>query len=181
MQEIAEAAGLGRRTLFRHFDSRDVLIAEALSSALDWYDVRVQKMAESDEPFESWLLELVSRIHDLHRSAGRGLWQLAASDDHDFGHEIAAVNRRRRTKRRAATGDIADSAWRRAGGIGTCPAVVHDACALTISSFATHSMINDYGRDAQAVALCTAAMLGALIRTEVVARVRNSDRGKKRN
>lgn len=170
MEDIAEAARMGRRTMFRYFSSHEELIAAALSSALDWYDQQIAEVTRADQPLETWLTQLVTRLHNIHRAAGRGLWQLAAADDADLPPRLAAVNKRRRNERRLTTQAIAASAWKRAGGRGSCPPIVTDACALTVSSFATHSMLDDYGRDPASVARCTAALLAALLRTEVADR-----------
>ena len=166
MEEIADAAGVGRRTLFRHFDSRDALIAEAVASALDWYDRRVDEAVHDEAPLETWLAGLVTRIHDYHRASGRGLWQMAASDDDDLSPEMAAVNRRRRKERQSTTEAIAAEAWQRAGGRGDTPAVITNACALTISSFTTHSML-DYDVDTETLAFTTARLLSSLLSAEV--------------
>lgn len=166
MEEIADAAGIARRTLFRHVDRRDVLIADALTSSLDWYESAVIESAAADAPFEEWLEALLLSIHRLHQKAGRGLWQLAAASDDDLPEPVRAVNRRRRARRRQVTKAIAATAWERARGVGPCPPILVEACALTISSFATRSMIDDLGRDARSVAHTSAAMLSALIREQ---------------
>ncbi len=167
MDEIAEAAGLGRRTLFRHFENRDELVAAALASALDWYGAQLDRVTTSDQPLDEWLRDLVARVHEIHGHAGRGLWEIAASDEGQLSAQLAVVNQRRRNERRNVTQAIARAAWRRAGGTGRCPEIIADACALTISSFVTHSMMNDYEREPQAVVRCTVALLSALLRTEV--------------
>lgn len=168
MEEIADAARVGRRTLFRHFESRDALIAEAVASALDWYDRRVDEAVHNDAPLEVWLAALVTRIHEYHQASGRGLWQLAASNDADLSTELAAVNLRRRKERRATTEAIAAEGWRRAGGRGGTPITVINACALTISSFASHSMLDDFGVEIATLADTTARLLSNLLTAEVV-------------
>ncbi len=167
MEEIAAAADMGRRTVFRYFSSHEELLGAALASALDWYDRQVIEETKSDQPLEAWLLELVSKLHRLHRAAGRGLWQLAASDDTNLPPALAEVNQRRRRERRRTTEAIARAAWRRADGVGSCPQTVIDACALSISSFATHSMVNDFGRTTAEVAESSATMLAAVIRQQI--------------
>jgi AcrR family transcriptional regulator len=55
MDDIAEAAGVSRRTLFRHFESRERLVAESLEAGIQLY-------GESLPPFEgdwkTWLRQL---------------------------------------------------------------------------------------------------------------------------
>lgn len=167
MDDIAESAAVGRRTLFRHFGSRDDLIAEAVSSALDWYDVQLDLAVAADQAWDQWVHELVGRIHQMHADAGLGLWQLAARTDAELSPQLQAINERRRADRQRATAEIARAAWQHAGGTGRCPAVIVDACALTISSFSTRSMVSDFGRDIAQVTRATAAVMTALVRSEL--------------
>jgi AcrR family transcriptional regulator len=167
MDEIADAAGVSRRSLFRHFDGRDALVAAALSWSLDWYNRQIEPSTGDEPSFDEWLRAVVTRIHQLHRSAGRGLWQLAAGDAATLPAELVAVDRRRRTNRRATTEELAREAWRRAGGRGPCPRLVIDAVALTISSFTTRSMVDDYGASVERLVDCTTALLAGLVRARV--------------
>ena len=177
MDDIAAAADVGRRSLFRHFDSKDALVAEALGSALDWYDQQVDTTDGDDRAIDAWLPAVVTRIHELHRTAGRGLWQLAAASDDDLADELRAVSSRRRTNRRTTTEALAREAWRRGGGTGTCPRVVVDAFALSLSSYATHSMLEDLGLPVERVVACTCAALTAVVRDEAG---RRAQRGRSR-
>ncbi|MEZ5376868.1 MAG: helix-turn-helix domain-containing protein [Acidimicrobiales bacterium] len=166
MSELAESAGVGRRTLFRHFDGRDELVAEALDSALGWYENVLQLETEADAPPDVWLERMVGHLLDVHHRSGRGLWQLTIAADAELPPALAAVNRRRREFRRTMTNSIATTAWSRFGGSGPVPAAVVDAVGLTISSFATHSLIDDLGRDLDAVVASTTAVLGAVLRAQ---------------
>lgn len=169
MDDLASAAGVGRRTLFRHFASRDELIASALDSALDWYHSRLPEQVDDlgDASLDEWLVALALRVHRTHHDAGRALWQLAAMPDADLPEPLAAVNRRRRRARRVSTRSMASAGWVRAGGEGECPDVVVDAFALMLSSFATRSLVDDFGRNATAAATATAAALTAMLRAAV--------------
>jgi AcrR family transcriptional regulator len=175
MEEIADTAGVGRRSLFRHFDSRDGLVAEALAEALDEYHALLATETASDsqqpdQPLEQWLELLATRFHRAVVDVGLGYWQLAAAEDGDLTRELAALNRRRREARKTSSAAIARQAWRRAGGQGVPPKVVVDAVALTFSTFATRSMVDDYGTTPAIVARATARMLTSLIEFEVTHR-----------
>ena len=68
MDDIAASAGVSRRSLFRHFDSRDALIAQALSDTLDEYHASLAAYTDtdaqqSDAPLEQWLDFLAVRFH----------------------------------------------------------------------------------------------------------------------
>jgi AcrR family transcriptional regulator len=167
MDAIAETAGVGRRSLFRHFDSRDALIAEALAAAIDSYGARLRDDLAVDGPLEPWLLMVATHVNRAHIDAGRGLWQLAAAADDELSPELVAVNRRRRAQRRRWTQQTSERAWRLAGGTGTVPDSVVDAFGLTLSSFATHSMINDLRRDLDRHTTNSATLLAHVIRSEL--------------
>src|SRR4051794_3545698 len=170
MDDIAAAAGVGRRSLFRHFESRDALVAEALSTALDWYDAHVDAPSDDERTLEEWLPAAIARVHELHRAAGRGLWQLAAADDDALPAELVPISRRRRANRRTTTVAMAGEAWRRAGGRGACPRVVVDAFAVALSSFATRSMLDDFDASLDHVVECTTLLLTGLVRSRAGAR-----------
>lgn len=169
MDDLALAAGVGRRTLFRHFDSRDALIASALDSSLDWYHTRLPEQVDDlgDASLDEWLSALALRVHRTHHEAGRALWQLAAMPDADLPEPLAAVNRRRRRARRVSTRSMASAGWSRVGGVGECPEEIVDAFALMLSSFATRSVVDDFGRTPTAAATATATALAALLRASV--------------
>ena len=166
MDDIASAAGVGRRSLFRHFENRDELVAQAVTLALDSYGRAVSRTVTGDDrPLEQWLEDVIASSHRAHLDGGVGLWQLAAADDGDLAPPLAAVNRRRRAARTAWTTSLADAMWRRAGRRGRAPTVLVDAVGLAMSSFATRSMIEDLGRDLRRTTRSTTSLLLALLDT----------------
>src|SRR3954452_12585626 len=60
MDEIAAAAGVSRRSLFRHFDSRDELVAAALDSVIDVYEHGLGDALSGERPLDDWLTDMVS-------------------------------------------------------------------------------------------------------------------------
>jgi AcrR family transcriptional regulator len=149
--------------LFRHFATREQLIADALSSVLDWYEQQVHQVQGAGTDLETWLSESVLRILQMHRGAGHGLWQLAVAKDDELSPEMARVNQRRRSNRRTMTTAMAATAWRRAGGQGECPGHVVDAFALTLSTFATHSLLDDFGSSDESFTRCSTMMLSLIL------------------
>ena len=167
MDDIAVAADVGRRSLFRHFDSRDALVAEALERSLAWYFDRVALAADQFPSLDEWLVALAQRIHRLQLDAGRAIWQLAAANDDDLTTSLAAVNRVRRTNGRRFTQQAAGTAWRLAGGNGVVPAVVVDAFVFTLSSYATRSTIVDRRTSLDRASRNAAAILSAVVHAYV--------------
>lgn len=172
MNDIAAAAGVGRRSLFRYFHSRDALVAEAVSDALTRYHASLTETPAMDLLLTDWLEALVVRFHETVTELGVGFWQIVAASDNELSKELVTANRRRRDDRRKSTATVARTAWRKAGGSGPVPKVVVDGFALTISSFATRSMLSDYGSDPKTLARTTAVMLTNLLNSEIKTRRR---------
>lgn len=163
IDEIALEAGIGRRTVFRHFPSRDELVARALDQAIDGFHAQASVALSSDLPLERWLVEVLTELHGSQRRAGRGLWELMAADEADLPAPLARVDRRRRALREELTVAIATTAWKRAGGRRKVPRSVELAFALAISTFSVQSLEVDYRAGATESAQAIAAMLGALL------------------
>jgi AcrR family transcriptional regulator len=167
MDDIAEAAGVSRRSLFRHFESRDALVAAALESTIDNFDNELTDALAADGDMHDWLSAIARRSFMVQLTAGLGYWQLASATDDELPSELAAVNRRRRETRQQLTTVMAQTAWRRAGGRTRCPTIVADAVALTISTFTTQSLLADYDIGVDRAVELVATVLNAAINREL--------------
>lgn len=164
MDQIADQAGVGRRTVFRYFESRDDLVARALREQLDSFHATAMRTRESGESPDEWLAHIVSELYITQTKAGMALWQLAVAQDSELPPPIAQLNTERRARRLVTTHNIAAEAWGRFGNTGQVPRDVEIAFALAISTFAVHSVGVDYGVDnAEAVTALT-SILRRLIR-----------------
>ena len=166
---IADAAGVNRRTLFRHIESRDALIADALSSAMDRTHAEIVAVVPPDQPLHQWIADLARQIMEIHIAAGRGYWQLAATPDDELSPELVVINRRRRAHREATTTSTAEAIWERGGGEGPCPPVISDAVGVAISAFTTRAMVHDLRRDVPELADNLATMLTTLVEAQAAA------------
>ena len=144
---IAEEAGVGRRTVFRYFPSRDDLIAAALNASLFIFEREVRNPPEDDVPINEWMFQVVSALYSMQAGAGLGVWQLASTEDRHLPAPIAEVNAKRREQRKEVTLSIAQSAWDRLGKSGDLPREVELMFAMTISSFNVRSLAFDYEAD----------------------------------
>ena len=112
VEEIAEAAGVSRRTLFRHFPTRDQLIAAAISAGLERYGELLPSYSGGD--WRTWLGELCRAVHRMNDSCGPGFWELATR--HDLPPELSAIEQERRRARREVMTALATTLWSAAGG-----------------------------------------------------------------
>jgi len=167
MDDIAEAAGVSRRSLFRHFDSRDALIAAALESAIDDFYGELNNAVDQEGDFQDWLTVLTRHVLTAHTEAGIAYWQIAAATDSELPPELAVVNQQRRKNRQQVPQAVADIAWRRAGGRPPCPTVVADTFALTISTYTTHSLVADYNLSLDRTVKLAVTVLTAVIDNEL--------------
>jgi AcrR family transcriptional regulator len=78
-EDVAHAAGVGKGTLYRHFPTRDHLVAAIMQVRFDELTRRGDELIDTDDPlsaFESWLREFDQypvRSRGLRSSVGIGL------------------------------------------------------------------------------------------------------------
>jgi AcrR family transcriptional regulator len=125
MDEIAEGVGVARRTLFRHFETRERLLAQALEAGIQRYGELLPELAGD---WREWLRHLCEAVHRMQAGYGPGYWELTSRSD--LPTEIAAVEQRRHAQRQQAVTRIARTLWTEAGGPGDTPSrVLADVCA----------------------------------------------------
>src|ERR1700761_1031141 len=70
VDDIAHEAGVSRRTIFRHFATRDELLAVALTQQSDTFRSTLPQLG--DQGWQTWLAELSQAVHQandtLHRT-----------------------------------------------------------------------------------------------------------------
>lgn len=167
MDAIAREAGISRRTLFRHFPVRDELVARALDESVGYFHLQALDTFASTVDTREWLREVVAALHSMQLRAGRGIWQMAASEDSELPEPIATVNKKRRENRHHTTEIIAQEAWRRFGQQGKAPREVEIVFALTFSSFAARSLNFDYDVSQQESVHALAEFLAGYLETTI--------------
>src|SRR5436309_990485 len=75
VEEVASAAGVSVRTVFRHYGTRDHMIVTALRGQLREYRDTLPRPAE-DAELSVWLHELMAEIHRLNADLGHAYWEL---------------------------------------------------------------------------------------------------------
>ena len=154
VDDVAEAAGVSRRTVFRHFSTRERLFATAIRAGLQAYADHVPT-APGDgvdaEALDAWLLDVLLAAHRINARNGRIYWDLSALE-HDLTAELAAVDAQRREARRNFAERVTATLWHGHGGPGDPPGWLVDAVAVHLSGFTTQSLAGDFGRTPDDVA-----------------------------
>lgn len=161
MDELAAASGVARRTLFRHYGSRETLVARAVALGIRRYG---ENLPEADGDWRAWLHDLCRSAHKMQARYGPGYWELTSRTD--LPAEVRAVEADRRTARRRAMGRIAHRLWSRAGGPGDPPAEVVAGVSAHLSPRFTQAVVVEAGQPWRVAAdLAEAAILDLLART----------------
>jgi len=134
VDEIALAAGVSRRTVFRHFTTHTELLAAAVDEILESYERLLPGPPPPGVVLDAWLEQTATTLHDLNtRIIGRAFWDLHVAQP--------GVSPEERDRRRAGfAAQVAQHAWRLADGKGRPPGWVVDAFALQLSGFATNCL-----------------------------------------
>src|SRR5215218_3199808 len=74
VDDVAEAAGVNRRTVFRHFATRDGLMAAAIRDGVRSYGLQLPAPPAAGD-LREWLVELLGVVHRLNAGHGRVFWE----------------------------------------------------------------------------------------------------------
>jgi AcrR family transcriptional regulator len=162
VDDVAEAAGVNRRTVFRHFATRDGLFAAAIKEGVRSYALRIPAPPEDDD-LRAWLLDLLFVVHRLNAGNGRIYWELAALEPDDLPAELAQAAAERRESRKLFAVGVTSRMWQARGGRGDPPVWLVDAVAIHLSGFTTQSLTGDFGRTPDEVAQVSAQVLEAAL------------------
>jgi AcrR family transcriptional regulator len=161
IDDVAEAAGVSRRTVFRHFATREGLIAVALREGLRSYAHQIPPPPDGDD-VGPWLLDVLLAAHRLNAGNGRIYWELSALEPELTG-ELAAAAAERRERRKRFAANVTSRMWAARGGRGKPPRWLFDTVAVHLSGFTTQSLAGDFGRKPDDVARVSARVLEAAL------------------
>lgn len=133
VEDIAAQAGVGRRTIFRYFPTREQLLIEALESAIRNYLDHIPSRNGAD--VWEWLEAVARAATELNASYGIGYWQLVLQTGTDGPFDEALANRRARRQRWSR--EVAREAWTGAGGKGEPPDLLVHKFTLGLGPFTT--------------------------------------------
>ncbi|HTI25017.1 MAG TPA: TetR/AcrR family transcriptional regulator [Kutzneria sp.] len=159
VDDVAKAAGVSRRTVFRHFPSRDELLAAAIRSALAEFTRDVPHYDEAD--WEGWLVEVCAVVHDVNSVYGQVELDFGARRDlpPPLADAMSETDRYRRTR----NARLAERLWGAAGREGRPPGEFVRVINTYTSPFFTQAVLRGGGGDKRlAVRLAHGAILAAL-------------------
>lgn len=163
VEEVAGQAGVSIRTVFRHYGTRDHMIATALRSQLLHYSETLPRPAD-DATLESWLPELLTEVHRVNADLGRAYWEMMAVG-YTLTGELGDVAAERLAGRNRFVNVVTRGAWRLAGNRSRPPVWLVDLFAIHLSTFTTRELLQDFGRSIEDVASMSARVLIAAVRS----------------
>lgn len=161
VDDVAEAAGVSRRTVFRHYVTRDALFVAVIRAGIRRYSEQIPPPVDDDP--RGWLREMLAVTHKLNAGNGRVFWDLVGVQEADMSHDLAMVAAECRKSRNGFAVNVTDLLWRARGGRGRPPQWLVDAVAVQLSGFTTQSLAGDLGRSPDAVAAVAAEVIEAAL------------------
>jgi len=165
VDDVAEAAGISRRTIFRHFATRDTLFVEDIRAGVRRY--AEQLPAPPDPPgggdLRPWLAELLAVTHRLNARNGRVFWDLVGVRAEDLSPDLAAAAAECRDSRNRFASTVTEFLWHARGGQDAPPQWLTDAVAVQLSGFTTQSLAGDLDRSPDQVAAVSAQVIEAAL------------------
>jgi AcrR family transcriptional regulator len=161
VDDIAREAGVSRRTIFRHFATRDDLLAVALTQQSDTFRSTLPQLG--DQGWPAWLAELCQAVHQANDTLHRTLHELVTR--HDLSPRLLTFADDIDTYRRGRNSDVADTLWQAVGRAGGAPAELRAVVASHLSPHFTTAVSQDaQGDHPMAASLAREAILAALDR-----------------
>ncbi|MGC1287991.1 MAG: TetR/AcrR family transcriptional regulator [Streptosporangiaceae bacterium] len=162
VDDVAEAAGISRRTVFRHFATRDALFVTVIRAGVQRYAEQIPAPPDDDD-LRGWLVELLEVTHRLNARNGRVFWDLVGVQAADLSPDLAMAAAECRDSRNRFATTVTELMWRARGGQGLPPRWLVDAVAVQLSGFTTQSLAGDLGRAPDEVAHVSAQVIEAAL------------------
>ena len=162
VDEVAEAAGVSRRTIFRHFATRDALFVTVIRAGIRRYAEQLPVASPGDD-LRDWLADALAVTHRLNARNGRVFWDLVGLQVADLSPDLALVAAECRDSRNRFAASVTELLWRARAGSGEPPRWLVDAVAVQLSGFTTQSLAGDLGRSPEEVARVSAQVIDAAL------------------
>jgi AcrR family transcriptional regulator len=168
VDDVAEAAGVSRRTIFRHFATRDALFVSVIRAGIHRYAEQIPA-PPADDDLRAWLIETLVVTHRLNARNGRVFWDLVGLRVDGLPPDVASVAAECRDSRNRFAATVTDLLWRARGGTGQPPQWLVDAVAVQLSGFTTQTLAGDLGRTPDEVAHQSAQVIEAALASAIAA------------
>jgi AcrR family transcriptional regulator len=162
VDDVAEAAGVSRRTIFRHFATRDALFVAVIRAGVRRYAEQLPA-PPADGDLHAWLAELLAVTHRLNARNGRVFWDLTGVRTEDLSPDLAAAAAECRDSRNRFAVTVTEFLWHARGGPAAPPQWLTDAVAVQLSGFTTQSLAGDLDRSPDQVASVSAQVIEAAL------------------
>jgi len=144
VDEIAELSGVSPRTIFRHYESHDLLIAATVKDMFEAGARPIENLPSPADDLDGWLKGLALAAHTRNvEILGNAFWDLHAHNSQRSA-TLAELGAHRREYRRKAMRSLTTLAWRSAGGTGEPPQDLLLAFGLYLSAFTAHALTVDF-------------------------------------
>jgi TetR/AcrR family transcriptional regulator of autoinduction and epiphytic fitness len=163
VEDVAEAAGVSRRTVFRHFATRDALFVEVIRAGVRRYAEQLPAAPAPGGDLSGWLAGLLAVTHRLNARNGRVFWDLVGVRVADLSPDLAAAAAECRDSRNRFAVTVTGFLWKARGGRAAPPPWLTDAVAVQLSGFTTQSLAGDLGRSPDQVAQVSAQVIEAAL------------------
>jgi len=80
LDEVAAAAGVGKGTIYRYFDSKEALYSQTVVAGLEELRDLLERKVPSDAPFRDRLLAVCREISDFHQNR-RSLFRMIQAEE----------------------------------------------------------------------------------------------------
>lgn len=162
VDDVAEAARISRRTVFRHFATRDALFVAVIRAGVRRYAEQIPAPPDGAD-LREWLVEMLEVTHRLNARNGRVFWDLVGVRAADLSPDLAMAAEECRDSRNRFAVSVTELMWRARGGRGLQPQWLVDAVAVQLSGFTTQSLAGDLGRAPDEVARVSAQVIEAAL------------------
>jgi len=140
IDEVADASGVSRRTVTRHFATHGELIAATIDEGLTFIGTHIPDAPPPGTDARAWLTGVLVNLHQVTRQLlGRAFWDIHI-DRPNTPKEVTDALARVVVERYRFAGDLASAAWHAAGGTMDPPVWVTDAFTFHGSGFATFAL-----------------------------------------
>jgi AcrR family transcriptional regulator len=160
LEDVAERAKVGRRTIFRYFSTKDDLIAETIAASIREFAATIPERA--GHRVDEWLEDVARLTHGHNLRIGSSYLHLVLRR-----REIAGIAqftaRPGRARRHDLMTNLATEVWLARGGQGQVPESVVNSFTLHLSVFASQALQFHCQADVDDMADLTVETLLALV------------------